>query len=53
LNNNEAGVPAFPRATLVGGSWVEGMTVRIGKFAFGKTSRRGHFVGSASIPIFP
>lgn len=28
LNNNEAGVPAFPRATLVGGSWAEGVTVK-------------------------
>ncbi|MBC8040402.1 MAG: LacI family DNA-binding transcriptional regulator [Opitutaceae bacterium] len=28
INNNEAGVPAAPRATLVGGSWVEGATVK-------------------------
>jgi LacI family transcriptional regulator len=28
VNNNEAGVPAGPRATLVGGSWAEGVTVK-------------------------
>lgn len=28
LNNNQAGVPAFPVATLVSGSWVEGATLR-------------------------
>jgi len=28
LHNNEAGVPAFPRATLVGGSWTDGVTVK-------------------------
>lgn len=28
LNNNEAGIPAFPRATLVAGSWGDGTTVR-------------------------
>ena len=28
LHNNECGVPAFPRATLVSGSWVPGGTVR-------------------------
>lgn len=26
LNNNEAGVPAFPRATLIGGTWTDGAT---------------------------
>lgn len=26
VNNNEAGVPAFPRATLIGGTWAEGTT---------------------------
>ena len=29
LHNNEAGVPLFPRATLVGGSWMNGTTVRM------------------------
>ena len=28
LHNNEAGVPLFPRATLIGGSWADGATVR-------------------------
>jgi LacI family transcriptional regulator len=28
LHNNEAGVSRFPRATLIGGSWVNGDTVR-------------------------
>lgn len=28
LNNNESGVPAFPRATLISGSWTDGKTVR-------------------------
>lgn len=28
LNNNEHGVPAFPRATLISGTWVHGPTVR-------------------------
>lgn len=28
LHNNESGVPAFPRATLISGSWVRGETVR-------------------------
>lgn len=28
LHNNEAGVPLFPRATLIGGSWMDGSTVR-------------------------
>ena len=28
LHNNEIGVPAFPRATLISGSWVGGKTVR-------------------------
>ncbi len=28
IHNSERGVPAFPRATLVGSTWVEGRTVR-------------------------
>jgi len=28
IHHNETGVPAFPRATLVGASWVDGPTVR-------------------------
>lgn len=28
LHNNEAGVPVAPRATLIGGSWADGATVR-------------------------
>jgi len=28
LNNNEAGVPGFPRATLIGGTWADGTTVK-------------------------
>lgn len=28
LHNNEVGLPAFPRATLISGSWVNGKTVR-------------------------
>jgi hypothetical protein len=28
LNNNEAGVPASLRATLIGGSWADGTTAR-------------------------
>jgi len=28
LHNNETGVPLFPRATLIGGSWMDGTTVR-------------------------
>lgn len=28
LHNNESGIPAFPRATLISGSWVPGATVR-------------------------
>lgn len=28
LHNNEAGVPAFPRATLIGGTWEDGVTVK-------------------------
>jgi len=30
LHNNEIGLPAFPRATLISGSWVSGKTVRDG-----------------------
>jgi hypothetical protein len=26
LNNNEKGVPAFPRAIIIGGSWMDGST---------------------------
>jgi LacI family transcriptional regulator len=29
LNNNEAGVPRFPRATFIGGSWADGATARL------------------------
>jgi LacI family transcriptional regulator len=29
LHNNESGVPAFPRATLISGTWVPGATVKI------------------------
>ena len=29
LHNNETGVPLFPRATLIGGSWMDGTTVRM------------------------
>jgi hypothetical protein len=28
LHNQETGVPEFPRATLIGPSWVPGATVR-------------------------
>jgi LacI family transcriptional regulator len=28
IHNNEHGVPAFPRATLIGATWVDGTTVR-------------------------
>jgi LacI family transcriptional regulator len=28
IHNNEPGVPAFPRATLIGATWMEGTTVR-------------------------
>lgn len=28
LHRNETGIPAFPRATLIGASWVDGQTVR-------------------------
>ncbi len=28
LHNNEIGIPAFPRATLIEASWVSGRTVR-------------------------
>jgi len=28
INNNEFGIPDFPRATLVGSTWVDGKTVR-------------------------
>lgn len=27
IHNNEAGIPEYPRATLIGGSWVDGQTV--------------------------
>jgi LacI family transcriptional regulator len=27
IHNNERGIPAFPRATLVGSTWVDGKTV--------------------------
>ncbi|MFA6959253.1 MAG: LacI family DNA-binding transcriptional regulator [Opitutaceae bacterium] len=29
VHNNETGVPLFPRATLIGGSWADGTTVRM------------------------
>lgn len=28
LNNNEAGAPEFPRATLIGGTWADGVTAK-------------------------
>ena len=28
IHHNESGIPAFPRATLIGASWVEGQSVR-------------------------
>jgi LacI family transcriptional regulator len=28
LNNNEAGIPAFPRAVFIGGSWGDGVSVK-------------------------
>jgi DNA-binding LacI/PurR family transcriptional regulator len=28
IHNGETGIPLFPRATLIGGSWVDGQTVR-------------------------
>jgi LacI family transcriptional regulator len=28
LHHDEPGVPAFPRATLIGASWVDGVTTR-------------------------
>jgi LacI family transcriptional regulator len=28
IHNNEAGVPSFPRATLIGSTWMDGATVR-------------------------
>ena len=28
IHNNERGIPPFPRATLLGSTWVEGQTVR-------------------------
>lgn len=31
IHRNESGIPAFPRATLIGASWVEGASVRAGK----------------------
>jgi len=31
LHNSEVGVPRFPRATLIGGSWEDGKTVKKGK----------------------
>jgi LacI family transcriptional regulator len=39
LHNNELGVPAFPRATLIGASWVPGKTVRAQKPVRPKTRR--------------
>ena len=30
IHNNECGIPGFPRATLVGSTWVDGTTVRNG-----------------------
>jgi LacI family transcriptional regulator len=30
IHNNELGIPDFPRATLVGSTWVNGKTVRSG-----------------------
>jgi LacI family transcriptional regulator len=29
IHRNETGIPAFPRATLIGASWVEGQSVRV------------------------
>lgn len=29
IHNGESGLPAFPRATLIGGTWMDGATVRI------------------------
>jgi len=28
IQNNESGIPAFPKATLIGSTWIEGKTVR-------------------------
>jgi LacI family transcriptional regulator len=39
LHSHEAGVPAFPRATLVGGSWTEGATVWARSASEGATER--------------
>jgi len=38
IHHNESGIPAFPRATLIGASWVEGESVR--PPAAGKAKRR-------------
>jgi len=39
LHNNEIGPPAFPRATLISGSWVTGKTVRTQNEVAGKAAR--------------
>jgi hypothetical protein len=30
IHNNDPGIPRFPRATLIGNTWVEGKTARAG-----------------------
>ena len=37
LHNNEIGTPAFPRATLISGTWVSGKTVRLKRDHTAKT----------------
>ena len=39
IHRNETGIPAFPRATLIGASWMEGQSVRLQTPGPGRTRR--------------
>jgi hypothetical protein len=36
IHRNDTGIPDFPRATLIGASWVDGTSVRAQKAAVGR-----------------
>jgi LacI family transcriptional regulator len=47
IHNQESGVPEFPRATLIGSSWVDGKTVKPQMPSAGETKKR---LGAKSTP---
>lgn len=48
IHRNESGVPAFPRATLIGASWVEGKSVRSAPAGVTSPARGGRTPVSSS-----